>query len=92
MSSSRGRNAHAQLFGAMDRAAIDPTAWPDVCDGLADVAGAAGTMFVPFYGSRPGPRAARILPAWRSRSMLTFRAGPSATISMLATRLQLLTR
>ena len=83
MGSSPRGSAHEDLFGAMDRAAIDPKAWLDVCDGLAAVVGGAGTMFVPLR-SRPGRQAVPILPGWRSPSKPIYPLGRTATIEAIA--------
>lgn len=39
---------HAKLFGSLDRAALDPAAWNDVCDGLAALVGATGGLLIPY--------------------------------------------
>ena len=86
MGSSPRGSAHEDLFGAMERAAIDPKAWLNVCDGLAAVVGGAGTMFVPLrvQARTPGcPYSPRVeepiqayLSAWKDRDYRGDRGFP----------------
>jgi hypothetical protein len=46
---------HRELFAALDRTAIKPSAWVDVCDLLAELTGAAGTVLLPIKVEKRRP-------------------------------------
>ena len=43
-----GSDRYSRLLDCLDRAALDPAAWAEVCDGLAGLVGATGGMLVPY--------------------------------------------
>jgi DNA-binding CsgD family transcriptional regulator/PAS domain-containing protein len=40
--------AYTRLYESLDRAALDPAAWRDVCDGLGELVGATGALMIPY--------------------------------------------
>lgn len=54
MTSLSQSERYSQLLQSMDRAALDPAAWVDVCNGMSNLVQATGTLMIPFAVEKRG--------------------------------------